>query len=143
MHSAIFIRRFLAAVVVVASCDAVFAQTVHPPIAAGSDPSAIAINPVTNKVYVANDLSNDVTVLDGATGTTTTIAVGTGPQHIAVNPTTNKIYVSNVRASSVSVIDGATGTVDATLATGGSGVITVNPVTNRIYVARYGLGDEI
>lgn len=32
---------------------------------------AIAINPVTNKVYVANDGSNNVTVIDGATQSTT------------------------------------------------------------------------
>jgi len=39
----------------------------------------VAVNPVTNKVYVANNGSNNVTVIDGATNVTTTVAAGTDP----------------------------------------------------------------
>ena len=39
-------------------------------ITVGSNPQAMALNPVTNKVYVANLASNDVTVIDGATNAT-------------------------------------------------------------------------
>ena len=39
----------------------------------------MAVNPVTNKIYVANWGSNDVTVIDGATNATSTVAAGTEP----------------------------------------------------------------
>ena len=45
-------------------------------VAAGDFPDAVAVNPVTNKIYVANQSSNDVTVIDGATNATTTVTVG-------------------------------------------------------------------
>jgi len=39
----------------------------------------VAVNPVTNKIYVANDDSTTVTVIDGATNSTTTVSAGTTP----------------------------------------------------------------
>ena len=43
-------------------------------VAAGTvRPYAVAVNPVTNKIYVANGGSGNVTVIDGATNTTTTV----------------------------------------------------------------------
>ena len=68
----------------------------------------MAVNPVTNKIYVANYGSNNVTVIDGATNATTTVAAGTSPYAVAVNPVTNKIYVANHGSANVTVIDGAT-----------------------------------
>ena len=55
----------------------------------------MAVNPITNQIYVANYGSNTVTVIDGATNNTTTVAAGTIPYAVAVNPNTNKIYVAN------------------------------------------------
>ena len=72
------------------------AQTVTKTIGAGTGPYAVAVNPVTNKIYVANYSSNTVTVIDGATNSTTaTVGVGVSPLAVAVNPVTNKIYVAN------------------------------------------------
>ena len=34
---------------------------------------AVAVNPVTNKIYVANGSSDNVTVIDGATNATTMV----------------------------------------------------------------------
>ena len=62
-------------------------------MAAGSSPYAVAVNPVTNKIYVTNLHGSSVTVIDGATNSTTTVATGTFPTCLAVNPVTNKIYV--------------------------------------------------
>ncbi|TGU54255.1 YVTN family beta-propeller repeat-containing protein, partial [Mesorhizobium sp. M00.F.Ca.ET.186.01.1.1] len=76
-------------------------------VEAGTAPSAVVVNPVTNKIYVANLNSNNVTVIDGASNTTTTVEVGSYPLAIAVNPVTNKIYVANNGSKNVSVIDGA------------------------------------
>src|SRR6516162_5707595 len=77
------------------------AQTVQPTIAAGSAPAAITLNPVTGKVYVVNETSNDLTVLDTSTGLTRSVAVGARPFWVAVNPETDKIYVSNFNDSNV------------------------------------------
>jgi YVTN family beta-propeller protein len=77
-------------------------------IAAGTNPFAIAVNPLTNKLYVANIGSANVTVIDGATSSTSTVPVGTSPRALAVNPNTNKIYVATNGSANVTVIDGAT-----------------------------------
>ena len=63
---------------------------------------------MTNKIYVANYSSNTVTVIDGATNSTTTVGTGSQPFAAAVNPVTNKIYVANYNSNTVTVIDGAT-----------------------------------
>ena len=111
-------------------------------VAAGSRPSAVAINPVTNKIYVANTSSNNVTVIDGANNTTTTVATGNSPRAVAINPVTNKIYVANSGSGNVTVIDGATNSV-TTVTTGDSPrAVAINPVTNKIYVANQ-LSDNV
>ena len=103
-------------------------------IPAGTDPYAVAVNPVTNKVYVANYGSANVTVIDGSDNSTATIPAGTNPYDVAVNPVTNKIYVANRGSNNVTVIDG-TDNSTATVAAGTSPyAVAVNPVTNKIYV---------
>ena len=76
-------------------------------VTVGYGPQGIAINSVTNKIYVANTNGNNVTVIDGATLSTATVAVGSLPGAVAVNPVTNKIYVLNDDGT-MTVIDGAT-----------------------------------
>jgi YVTN family beta-propeller protein len=76
-------------------------------VTAGTYPWAVAVNPVTNKIYVANYNSNNVTMIDGATNAKTTVPVGSTPQAVAVNPVTNKIYVANRGTNNVTVIDDA------------------------------------
>src|SRR5580693_657449 len=69
------------------------AQTLVTTISAGSYPVALAVNAATNKIYVANQNSNNVTVIDGATYNTNTVLAGAAPGAVAVNSVTNKIYV--------------------------------------------------
>lgn len=136
-------------------------------------PYGIAVNPATNKIYVANYgvdskgvlHGGNVTVIDGATNATTTItdphAGGLACVALAVNPVTNKIYVANLPpgpyggpAGNLTVIDGATNTTTTVAlenpayeALLPSSAIAVNPTTNKIYVTNYnngtyGLGPE-
>src|ERR1700733_3507771 len=87
---------------------AAYAQTVTTTVNAGSEPASVAVNPVTNKIYIANYAGNNVIAIDGATNSTAAIVqTGTFPIAIAVNPVTNKIYVANQTANDVTVIDGA------------------------------------
>jgi len=106
----------------------------------GRSPQGVAVDPNTNRIYVANSGSNNVSVIDGASNTVVaTVAVGSNPRGVAVNPTTNHIYVTDNFSSNVSVIDGASNTVVATVAVGMSPQgVAVNPNTNRIYVANWG-----
>jgi YVTN family beta-propeller protein len=98
----------------------------------------VAVNPVTNKIYVANMFSANVTVIDGTTNDTTLVPAGTEPCAVAVNPTTNKIYVANNGSDNVTVIDATTN--DTTLVHAGTGpcAVAVNLVTNKVYVPNQG-----
>jgi YVTN family beta-propeller protein len=65
----------------------------------------VAVNPVTNRVYVARYGSASAVVLDGATNAViATVAVGSAPLGIAVNPAATRAYVTNSAANSISVI---------------------------------------
>jgi hypothetical protein len=50
-----------------------YGQSVTASVPVGTSPLAVAANPVTNKIYVANFSTNNVTVIDGATNTTTNV----------------------------------------------------------------------
>ncbi len=113
-------------------------------VGTGSVPMAAAVNEVTNRIYVVNYASSDVTVIDGASNRPiATVTVGLWPQQIAINTETNMIYVVNTHANSVSVIDGRTNTVAATVpADKGPWALAVNPVSDMIYVANR-LSDKV
>jgi len=103
----------------------------------------IAMNPVTNQLYVSFYNKGQDGVVKAVSEKThsviATIPVGNGPLGIAANPTTNQIYVCNTADDTVSVLDGMANTVVATvpvlLRNIRPGGIAVNPVTNRVYVA--------
>jgi YVTN family beta-propeller protein len=46
--------------------------------------------PASNKIYVANEASGNVTMIEGANNSTATVVVGTNPSSLAVNPQTKK-----------------------------------------------------
>ena len=65
----------------------------------------MAAGQLTGKVYVTNDGSGTVSVINGATSTvTTTITVVFGPRGVAVNPLAGQVYVANSGSNTVSVI---------------------------------------
>ena len=111
------------------------AQTLITTVTAGSYPVAIAINPASNKIYVVNQSSNNVTVIDGVTYKTNTVLTGGAPNAVVVNPATNKIYVANGNGGSVTVINGANNGTTSVSVGAYPVAVAVNPVTNRVYVA--------
>jgi YVTN family beta-propeller protein len=105
--------------IAVAACiGTASADWVSATVPTGSFPSAAAVNPVTNKIYITDEAGDDVTVIDGATNVTTTVSAGDRPLGVAVNPVTNKIYVANWTGNRVTVIDGATNAEDTTISAG-------------------------
>ncbi len=129
------------------------AQVVVATAPTGVVPVLVAVNPVTNKIYVANYCGSasyclskgTVTVLDGATNNTITVTVGYYPDALAVNPATNKIYVANYcgnditceSSGTVTVIDGATNNTSSIPVGYFPYALAVNPATNKIYLANY------
>jgi YVTN family beta-propeller protein len=101
-----------------------------------SYPVGIAVNPIINKVYVANEFSNTVSIIDGSTDKIqAAIKVGSFPYGIDVNPLNNRVYVANRGSNSISVIDGSTSLKIAEVQVGKSPVaIAVNPSSSLIYV---------
>jgi YVTN family beta-propeller protein len=102
-------------------------------------PDVVAVNQVTDTIYVTDSASNQVTVINGSTNVATTVGVGLVPGALALNTATNQIYVANVFGNTVSVIDGTSNVVTATVPVGINPVsVAINPGTNRIYVANSG-----
>jgi YVTN family beta-propeller protein len=107
-------------------------------IAVGALPTGIAVDPATNRIYVANTNDGTLSVIDGYTNKVIkTIPVGPDPFGVAVDPTRNRIYVANyVYDGTLTVVDGWTNKVIATVACQHNSVdVAVNTTTNVIYVA--------
>jgi YVTN family beta-propeller protein len=109
-------------------------------VAVGQDPVALAVNPMTHRCYVANNGSNDVTILDEATPATTTVTAGLGPTYVAVNTVNNTVYVANSADGTVTIIDGASSGTTTVPADSQPCAVAVNPVTGVAYVTNHGRG---
>jgi YVTN family beta-propeller protein len=88
---------------------------------AGTDPAAVAVDPLGKFAYVANFGSNDVSMYTinattGALESIGTIAAGTGPSSVAVDSTGKFAYVTNSGSNNVSMytIDALTGALTLT-----------------------------
>ena len=120
-------------------------------IGVGHGPTAVAVNPYTHYVYVANSNDGTVSVIDETgdthTGTMTAIiGVGSEPSAVAVDPfapfpSDNNVYVTNFHDNTVSVINESgdvlthTGTVTATIPVGVEpSAVAVDPSTHNVYV---------
>jgi YVTN family beta-propeller protein len=132
------LRAVAGLVLAVLGAQAALAQHPTSTVSVGGNPSAIAINPLTNKIYVQIGGDN-VAVIDGATNGFTIFAAGSAGA-MALNPVTNRIYISNgpfsgiLSPEQVTVVDGATNAATL-IAPGSAGPLAVNPVTNKVYVS--------
>ena len=85
----------------------------------GINPVGVTFDSSNGYVYVANDRSNSVSVINGTTNTVIdTIGVGSGPYAVAFDSSNGYVYVTNKGSNSVSVINGATNKVIDTIAVG-------------------------
>lgn len=109
----------------------------NPIISSGSFPIGIDINPISNKLYVANQFSNTISVIDiEKSEVETNIDVGNSPYDVDVNPFSNRIYTSNRDSDSISVIDGFNNKELTKISVDDSPLgIGINLATSWIYVA--------
>ena len=94
----------------------------------------MAVNPNGSRVYVANELGDNVSVINTSNNTVAaTVTVGLNPFGVAVSPDGSRVYVTNERSNNVSVIDTSSNTVAATVSVGASPVagVAVNPNGSR------------
>lgn len=110
-------------------------QQVVPAQTALVNPSAIAVNPATHRMYAVDQSSHRVIMLDAVSGQSTNIPVGKSPDALAVDPDLNRIFVVNSGSDTVSVIDGASETVLASVPTGRMPyAIGIDPAMHRVLV---------
>lgn len=84
----------------------------------GGFPQAIGIFTDTGTIYVANALSNTVTVINAANEIITHIDVGDYPVDLFMDPVHDRVYVANREDGSVSIINRHTNTVLETVPSG-------------------------
>jgi len=101
-------------------------------------PSAMAINPATNKLYVVTKEATLLTEIDERTFASVNIPLQAGDLptlgDVKVNANTNKIYVTDAHRKLVTVIDGATHAITRVATSGVAYALAVNAWTNKVYV---------
>ncbi len=109
-----------------------------------SDPRGIAVDPVTDTIYVSvlaatSSSQPMVEVIDGASDTVTatiSLPVGSEAFGLAVDSSTDTVYAAEYGAAAVAVIDGSTNSVTTTVSTGSEPfALAVNETTDVIWVA--------
>ncbi len=107
-----------------------------PSVGTGTDPTSVAVNPRTNRLYVANSGSLSVTVIDGDTRqVVATVPMSTRPQAVAVNQRSGRVYVATAE-SSVVVISGDSNEVTATIPLASRpGGLAIDHRADRVFVA--------
>jgi YVTN family beta-propeller protein len=118
-------------------------NTVVATVAVGDEPSGIAISPDSRTVYVANSLSNSVSVIDANNGyaVKATITGLNTPIDLVTNLTGTLLYVTNLIPGAVSVIDTtqANYPIISTLTVGTSPEsLALSPDGKSLYVANLG-----
>jgi YVTN family beta-propeller protein len=104
-----------------------------------AEPSGVAVNPITNRVYVAL-ASGKLLIIDGDTDQVLQSIPppqAGGLDAVAVNPATNNVFVASSTGSSVFVYDADMSRWSHTLAVGAGWPrgIAVNPLTYRALVS--------
>lgn len=106
----------------------------------GSAPGYPAFDRANGDMYIANQNSNNVTVINVKTySTVANIAVGTSPDAVTYDPVNKEVYVANSGSSSVSAISSSSNTVVATIPVGSTpDSLTFDPANQTMVVTNSG-----
>jgi DNA-binding beta-propeller fold protein YncE len=136
------------------ACASLQPPTIH----TGEDPESVDVNTATQTLYTANQVTNDVSVID-ASRCNATVTSGcrqpppainlTGPGASAADPAVATLYVTtgtntvtmiNSQTCNASRHDGCTPTPPTAKVGAYPGAVAVNPRTHTVYVANHGSG---
>jgi YVTN family beta-propeller protein len=111
-------------------------------ISVGTGPFFIVFDEVNEYMYVINETSNNVSVIDiNDYSIVSTISVGLQPRGGVLSNDSKLLYVSNFSADTISVINPLTLTVLSTIPVGdGPYGLTYDTVNEVLYVAEYNAG---
>jgi YVTN family beta-propeller protein len=109
----------------------------------GIGSKSIAVQQQTTRVFVANPVSNKITVIDGATNMPDVLlpSISTsGPTDVATDLASTRVWVTSLSNNNVKVYDvvGSTATLVATLSVPGPQGIDVDHLGRRVYVTSSG-----
>jgi YVTN family beta-propeller protein len=116
-------------------------------IPVGNKTMGFDLNPVTNKLFVADQDSKTLYTIDyfkSKNGriehnSTTNVSIGKFPTDLQINPNTNKLYLADSDSNSVYVINASNNKIDGKIPVQSRPEgIEIIPVINKIYVANYG-----
>ena len=101
----------------------------------GAGPAALLANPVSNRVYTANQYGDDVSVIDGAANSVVaSVTTGMWDNLLLYDPNGSKVYCSG--SNWVVAIGGATNEVIRAIPVPGwQAALACNPVGNKVYAA--------
>ena len=105
----------------------------------GGDPAAVAYDPQTDELFVANNGSDNLTILDGThpTGPSLgSVPTGTGPDAVVYSPTNNKLYVANYGNQNLSVYSEPNNVFSNSIIvlTGNPYGMVYDPIDQNVYV---------
>lgn len=126
----------------VAAIDLSTGQTVGKWPSQGDSAINVAVDSEGRRLFVANQKSGELTVLNADTGALIRkIATGEGALSVAYNGAVKQIYVANRGAGTVTVVDSDTYEVKANLQTGTfPQTIAIDRATNAVYVSNKARG---
>lgn len=98
-------------------------------------PSAIAIDPATGQLFVADNYADLLWTFNLSTGAfIRTVPVGVSPDSIAVDSATGFVYVANSESNNISVIDSKSGASLGSIAVGiGPSAVAFDPASGEVY----------
>ncbi len=101
----------------------------------GQFPQGVAVDPVSDLVFVSNLVNDTVTVFNG-TSLTVVGAVRAGglPEGVAYVPLDGRIYVADAYPRSIDVLNGSTGALVANLSVPGGGELGYDPVSGDLLI---------
>ena len=110
----------------------------------GRRPWGVAVNPNTDRVFVANFDDGNVQMFDGTTmASFGAVRVGDQPTFVEVDAAANRVFTVSNAENKLFVINGALNAVETTQPTGGDGAfgLAINTKLNRAYVGHRRSGD--
>lgn len=109
----------------------------NPWLKLGLEPNVVKVDKFLNKVYVANERSNSISVLDSNLGTLKEIFIHTIPHDMEVNDKIHHVYVSGKSPlETISIIDGRTDTLLQNIPLDQEPIdIEVNEKESKLYLA--------